>query len=351
MKKIILILVSVLIVGIITSIGVTHVTYMKNFPRFDRPLEDEHAYLTESHIGDYPREEVSFVSGDNTLQGYLYQRGDAKALVVIVHGLGGGADSYLSHMKWFYDEGFSVFMFDATGTYDSEGSSTLGFPQIIIDLEHALDYVSSHEELKTLDFLLFGHSWGGYAVLNSPHVSDKVQAIVSVSAPASANDMIGEQIDKSMGIFSELLKPMNVLYQSLRFSSYAKYDGIKAINEYNIPTMLIHSRVDKLVGIDASAAVNRQEEITSDKVQILILENIARTHNHILKSEAALDYVDTLNEEYRQVFDTYDGEVPEEIRTEFYQSVDRYLAQELDASIMGKILAFYLNVLEEKNNE
>lgn len=346
MKKIIIGIVSLLIVFSIISMGITHFVYSNNFSRHDTPSDDTHAFLRVSDIDAYPREEVTFNSNENVLKGYVYHQDNAHALVVIVHGLGGGSDSYLAHMRWFFDEGFSVFMFDATGSYGSEGDSTNGFPQILIDLEYALDYIKTHEAIKDLDLLLFGHSWGGYAALNSPHLSSDVKAIVSVSAPSNASDMIYEQAEKSLGFFIHFQKPFLNLYQRMRFNEYATLDGIDAVNTHNVPLFIIHGSQDEMVDINGSAAMARKDEVTADTFEWLIIEGEGKNnHTQLLKSDAAITYIESLNTTYRALYNEYNGMIPTDIRSDFYNSVNRDLTQELDEALMQQIKTFYLNAL------
>lgn len=49
---------------------------------------------------------------------------------MVVHGLGGGADSYLPEIQYFLDQGWSVFAYDATASYSSEGEAARGFPRL-----------------------------------------------------------------------------------------------------------------------------------------------------------------------------------------------------------------------------
>lgn len=346
MKKIIIGLSTLFIVFSLISMGITHGVYSNNFTRHNTPSDDTHAFIRVSDIENYPREEVTFNSNDFALKGYIYHQDNAHALVVIVHGLGGGADSYLAHMRWFFDEGFSVFMFDATGSYKSEGDSTQGFPQILIDLDHALDFIKTHETLSDLDLLLFGHSWGGYAALNSPHLSSDVKAIVSVSAPSNAKDMIIEQAEKSLGLFIHFQKPFLSTYQAMRFNKYANYDGIEAVNTHNVPLFIIHGSHDEMVDINGSAAMARKDEISVDIFEWLIIEGEGKNnHTQLLKSDAAITYIESLNTTYRALYDEYNGMIPTDIRSDFYNSVDRDLAQELDEALMQQIKAFYLNAL------
>ncbi len=152
----------------IISMVISIVVYNGQFPRYERHDISVSAGLRYEDLKErYPRRLVSFKSGPNRLQGYVYGVNQAKGLVVVVHGLGGGADSYLSQITYFVDQGWRVFAYDATGSFDSEGNSTKGFPQVLIDLDAALMYIESQEDFASLPVLLFGHSWGGMQLLIS----------------------------------------------------------------------------------------------------------------------------------------------------------------------------------------
>lgn len=125
----------VLIFSILSMIVVS-IIYNGQFPRYDRHDSTITAGLRYEDLETvYPRSLVSFKSGNNTLQGYIYGQNQNQGLVVVAHGLGGGADSYLSQITYFVDQGWQVFAYDATGSFDSEGKTTKGFPQALIDLE------------------------------------------------------------------------------------------------------------------------------------------------------------------------------------------------------------------------
>ena len=62
------------------------------------------AYLRYADVEEeYDRELLSFPSGENQLQGYLYGKDNTKGLVVISHGLGGGAEGYFAETLYFVD--------------------------------------------------------------------------------------------------------------------------------------------------------------------------------------------------------------------------------------------------------
>ena len=146
-----------LAVYLVCSIAAVQVMNAALFGRADEP--DGLTVRYEDVAADYPRQTVTFSSGSAQLTGWLYPAEDAAALVVIAHGLGADAETYLPETMHFVDSGYSVLTYDATGTGASGGSGTRGLAQSALDLDAAL----TRAEQEDLPILLFGHSWGGYA--------------------------------------------------------------------------------------------------------------------------------------------------------------------------------------------
>jgi len=335
----------------LVSLGITKIVYDKQFPRYDRADEALSANLRYHDIeADYPRLLVSFNSTENTLQGYLYGSEHSRALMVIAHGLGGGADSYLSQIKHFVDAGFRVFAYDCTGSYDSEGKSTKGFPQAVLDLHAALSYIESQPTLSSLPLLLFGHSWGGYAVVNVLNFGHDVTAVVSVSGANSAMDMVLEQGHNLMGSFIYTQYPFLWLYQHLLFGSVASSTAVSALNKTDIPVLIIHGIEDEMVHYSGSSILAKRDRITNEKVSYITATQEGRNaHNNLFRTDEMVQYVEKVNAQYRLLFDAYDGEIPYETNKEFYDGIDRLQLSMLQPSLMQEIDAFLDRALTEQN--
>ena len=76
--------------------------------------------------------ECTFESKDGQqLAGYQYTKDDlqARGVVVLAHGLGGGGqNTYMDLADFFTSNGYYVFAYDATGNDKSEGDSVKGLP-------------------------------------------------------------------------------------------------------------------------------------------------------------------------------------------------------------------------------
>ena len=58
---------------------------------------------------------------------------------------------------------------------------------------HALNHIENSEELSNLDILLFGHSWGGYAVSHVLNYEHDITGVVSIAGVNNPNDFISNK--------------------------------------------------------------------------------------------------------------------------------------------------------------
>lgn len=322
--------------------------YSEQFGRFERP---DPATTSQMHHSDlaslYPHELVSFYSGKNRLRGYLYHNPSSLGLIVVVHGLGGGADSYLAQIQYFLNQGWSILAYDATGSYESEGNGVGGFPQGIMDLDAALQFASSRADLRDLPILLFGHSWGGYAVANILHLNHDIAGVVSIAAPNSSMDIILEQGSQMLGPVMYTQRPFVWIYERILFGKTASLAAVDALGTTTVPTLIIHGSADNVVSPQGSGIISRQGQIANPNVQFLLLDEDGRNgHNNILRSMESIEYVNQLNSELRELADQYDGEIPYEVKREFFRRVDKRLANDVNRELMDRIHQFFLDCIQ-----
>jgi pimeloyl-ACP methyl ester carboxylesterase len=316
------------------------IVYDKQFPRVDK--QEFSGYLRYKDVDGYDRTAVKFESGKNTLTGYLYGEGNEKGLVVIGHGLGSGAEDYLAETMYFIDKGWSVFSFDCTGTYESEGESTVGIPQSMIDLDAALTYIESNNTLNDLPVMLYGHSWGGYAVTAILNYDFDVAAVASISGFNSPMELLSEQAKDMMGLFAYVEYPFEWAYQTLIFGSTAQITAVDGINSKDTAVMIIHGEEDKEISYYGASIISHQSKITNPNViyKTYSVEN-HNGHNNLFESEAASKYIKERNEEYKELYDSYNGNIPDAVKAEYYKNVDKFQTSELDINFMNEINGFF----------
>ena len=339
---------SILIFSIISMVVVMFI-YNGQFPRYDRHDTTVTAGLRYEDLEvKYPRSLVSFKSGNNRLQGYVYGLDQEQGLVVVAHGIGGGADSYLPQITYFVDQGWRVFAYDATGSFDSEGKTTKGFPQALIDLDAALTYINTQEEFAGLQILLFGHSWGGYAVANILHYDYEIAGVATVSGANSPMEIIYEQGRSMMGGFINIEYPYLWLYQRILFGKTASLNAVDAINRADVPVLIIHGTEDELVSYEGSSIISNLNAITNPNIRTISLSEPGRNgHNNLFRSDASMDYIDKINIEYRELYNRYEHNIPYEVKQGFYSKIDRALAQDINRDLMDEIQVFFLESIEK----
>ena len=314
--------------------------YDKNFPRYDQPKYS--GYLRFSDVKGNQPTLVKFKSGKNTLTGYLYGEGKSKGLVVIAPGQGEGAVTFLAASIYFVDHGWRVFSYDPTGSYASEGDNMVGLPQARPDLKAALGYIKSDATLKDLPVMLYGHSWGGYAVTSILNDTQDISAVVSISGFNAPMGILAEDAKRELGILGEVEYPFGWAYQMLRFGPEALVTAVEGINSTDIPVMIIHGSADESVDYNGASIIAQRSAITNPNVIYKTCSAENRSgHNTLYQSDAASKYIRQKNQEYQILYDRYQGNIPDNVRSEYYSGVDRFQTSELDADFMQDIDRFF----------
>ena len=307
-----------------------------NLPEYSR-------YLLYTDAEDqYSRELLSFISGKNQLQGYLYGAENKKGVVILSHGMGSGAESYLAETLYFVDHGYQVFSYDNTGCHRSEGESCIGFPQSVLDLDAALTYLEGEARFDGLPRFLYGHSWGGYAVTAVLAFHHEITACVSVAGFDQPMSMLLEWGKAAQGTAAYVLYPYTYLYQLFLFGKNANLSAIDGINSTDTPVLLLHGSADSIVSATGAATIARQEEISNPNAYCVLYTDAKQNgHSDLFLSLEAQSYFHEVNDAYQMLREQYGGEVPKPVDQAFAGEVDSFRLSALDQDRMAAVLAFY----------
>lgn len=331
--------------GLSTAVCIGAVTLYDSF--FKRQEKKElYAYYGEfdySRVKDkINRQLFTFKSGKNTLQGYFYEALNSKGIVVVSHGMHAGADDYLPFIIYLVEHQYSVFTYDSTGTYLSEGKSTIGMCTPLVDLDYALRFLNERTEFKEKPIFLFGHSWGGYAATSVLSIHKNIKACAAIAPFNSGYTLIMEKGEQYAGKFAGgLPKVFLEVYQAYLFKDYIKYSGVKGINDTNIPVLIAHGIDDKIIDIDYQSIISHKDEIRKENVYYYIGEGLQSGHNTILHSENAIKYQEYINKKYKQIKKELDRELTKEEKIDFCNLVDHRLYSEVNFELMDQIISLY----------
>ncbi len=346
MKKIVLIILLVLVLCVLTAAQViTHILLKQNFSRGEYSKYTTN-YRYNHYQADYHRTNVSFKSGKNTLQGYIYGEDNNKALLVFAHGIGGGHENYLNTITWFVDRGWRVFAYDATGSCTSEGEGTMGLPQSALDLDSALTYIENDENLSKLPKFLMGHSWGGYAVTAVLNFNHDVKAVASVAGYAYPMEMVEEFAARLIGDISVMVRPFMWTDCFAAFGNNVNLSAVDGINKSNVPVFVIHGKEDKMIHYDGASIISKQSQITNPNVKYLTIDGKYCGHSNIFQSDEANDYLAALDKQYDRLAESNGGEISESAEKELFENADKKTTNQNNEYMLGEIHSFFESKLQ-----
>lgn len=290
--------------------------------RYDYGHYDTDSFLLYEDIEDeYPREEISFKSGNNNLSAYLYGEENEKGIIVIAPGHTDANDIKLYEMRFFVDAGYSVIGFDYTGYYTSEGNALGGYTQAVYDLDALLSHIEKHSFFADKSIYLFGHSMGGYAVAAVLGMGHEVKAVVTASGFDTPEEQWQYSISKYTGIVYPLVRPFNSLFINLKYKNNKNLSAIDGINSVNIPILIISAEDDSFYG-GKSPIYNKKENIINKSCTFILMDKENHNgHYDYFLTDAALNY---------------QASKPK-------KDIDKELYMEHDVKVMQTIIDFYNN--------
>ena len=294
--------------------------------------------------------EYSFPSdkGQN-LAGYLYSCGEnQQGIVIIAHGFSEGHNSYMDGANFFAHNGYLVFAYDATGSGKSEGEGIGGTPQGVIDLDYAISFVESNEDIPNLPIVLWGHSWGAYSVSNVLTYHPEVKAVIECSGFDKSSDMFESGGKSQAGDIIYAMTPFIRIYERFKFGKYATNTAMDGFDSTDASVMIVHSADDAVIGIEYG--LDKYYEKYKDNPRFSFIRFEDKGHNGIL-NDSTNTYKDEFNAEFDKWLETldYDYEAKEN-KNRFIEDKADYITEHLDHTkwsnrldeeLFSKFISFY----------
>ena len=243
-------------------------------------------------------EKATFTSGKNTLTGYYYHYPKYKdnKIIVFVHGFGNGHHRYLDIINYLASKSFLVFSYDMTSFDESEGQGIFGFPQAIIDLDRAVNFVKKDRKYKDKDIIVMGHSMGGYATGCYLNVNPDISKVVMFSSFNKSSSLIrqhgyewaGERIDGTIGYIDE--------YEDFRFGATASLTVLDGLKCSKAKALIIHSKDDKTVPISVGLDLYKKELKGNRNIEFIKLDGAG--HGTVYDSTEGKTYYESLLKQY-----------------------------------------------------
>jgi pimeloyl-ACP methyl ester carboxylesterase len=351
MKKRYITIIAVLASLCLAFIGCTFIVlevYSGSFGRVEELSSNEVASMWYYIWDDidhtkYSRKEVRFNSDENKLQGFIYGGTNDNGLIIISHGLGGTADAYFPMITYFVDKGWRVFAYNNTGVSGSEGENIRGLTQSVIDLDAALAYVKSSNELNNLPVMLVGHSWGGFAVCAVLSKKQNIRAVVSFAGYNTGSEVLKENVMSMIGGIYYTLYPQFWAIEKQLFGDMVKLTAIDGINKSGIPVMIVQCANDYVITPDGTSIYAHREKITNPDALIIYREGENATgHEYTFCSKEQKAYINWAKESWKAYKEGHNAASIAQWAKE--ANYDKAKANELDPVLFERINALFNSV-------
>lgn len=175
----------------------------------------------------------------------------------------------------------AVLRFDFTGLGESEGEfAATGFSHNVEDLVAASSYLAANHQPAQI---LIGHSLGGAAVLHATGRIDSIRAVATIGAPfhpGHANHLFaaaGDEIEKTGEAQVDIGGRPFTIRKSF-VDDLNNQHPEQVISQLSAALMVMHSPLDKVVGIDNAASIYQAAKHPKNFVSL-------DTADHLLSSK------------------------------------------------------------------
>ena len=240
--------------------------------------------------GDIVREKHSFPNAQGEILSALIERPevDVRAYALFAHcftcSKNIGTATRIS--RALAGRGFAVMRFDFTGLGNSEGDfANTNFSSNIDDLVAAAAYLRQREQAPGV---LIGHSLGGAAVIAAAPQIPETRAVVTIAAPDDPGHMRHLLRDKVPDIERQGWAHVSIGGQEFTIKKQFLEDVSghsleDALQNLNLPLLLLHSPMDKLIGIEHAYHLF---EVANQPKSLISLDNA----DHLLNNPADAEY-------------------------------------------------------------
>ena len=191
-------------------------------------------------------------SSDNYMvEVFAVEADTPKCAIICLTGMSNPSVSiYYGHSKMFFEKSYSSFLTEVRGHGGSDGDKICAGYQEWRDVEAVTDYIKSQPKYKDVPIVIMGTSMGGVVAINSIGLNNNIDALISISAYSSWEDIFCDNMASSAPSFLvSMERPFVNLVSMFKYGvntwRVRPKTLIKELNER--PAFIMHTKDDSQV--------------------------------------------------------------------------------------------------------
>ncbi|NLE00566.1 MAG: alpha/beta hydrolase [Fibrobacter sp.] len=224
-------------VVVMNSLANMHVDFNEVWTAEDFGIEAEHFFVTTD---DNLKISAFEVSTENP-----------KAIIICISGIHNpSATVYFGHACFFKENNYATIVFDMRAHGESEGDMIcLGYKEYL-DTKAIVKHIKADSAYKNIPVVIFGLSMGATTAINSIGEIPEIDALISLSAFSSWEDVFYEFMASQSPVFlAKMVKPFVPLVAFVKYR--VNVWSVKPVKEIkklgNRPALIMHSTEDSEV--------------------------------------------------------------------------------------------------------
>ncbi|MDI6780260.1 MAG: alpha/beta fold hydrolase [Bacteroidota bacterium] len=218
-------------------------------------------------------EEIEVITSDGIKLNSWLIKSDSrpKGTIIFLHGVGDCKIAGLPFVKFFWENGFNIFLYDSRRHGLSGGTfCTYGYYEKF-DLISVLEYVESRKDIKLGNIGVFGTSMGAAIAIQAARIDKRIKAVVSENSFATLRSIFDDYQKRIIKIPFHYLRNI-VIKRSEIMARFKARDvsPLQLVAGIHIPILFVYSPKDKHINYTNSIKLY---ENTDDPKELFPIEN------------------------------------------------------------------------------